>query len=93
MADKIGYKQVDQSAGVQVKKGPAGLFGLIVVNSTSGSVIIYDTDTGTPTGNILYQKASLAQGADLIFSGIGMAAQKGLYVVVGGTATINVLFT
>jgi broad specificity polyphosphatase/5'/3'-nucleotidase SurE len=93
MADKIGYKKVDQTAGVQVKTGPAGLFGLIVVNSTSGSITIYDTDTGTPTGNILYAKASLAQGADLVFSGIGMAAQNGIYVVVGGTATVNVLYT
>lgn len=90
-ADKLGYANVTQAAASTVKTGPAGLYGIIVTASTSGSVTIYD-NTGA-TGTVLFTKSSLSAGDVIHFGGNGIAAKNGLHVVVGGTGTVNVLYT
>lgn len=86
-ADKLGYHNQATTAGAQIKTGPAGLFG-IISTVTGGAVTIYD---GTSTsGTILYTK-TLAVGDVVHFGGLGLAAKKGLFIVV--TGTVNVLFT
>ena len=91
IADKIGYKQVTQASAVQVKTGPAGFFGLTVVASTSASVTVYDNTSAS--GTVLFTKSSLAVGEVIHFGGNAYAANKGLYVVVGGTGTVNIHYT
>lgn len=91
MADKLGYVQVTQAAASQVKTGPAGLFGIVVVASTSGTVTVYDNTAAS--GTVLFTKSSLAVGEVIQFGGQGIAANNGLHVVCGGTATVNVLYT
>jgi hypothetical protein len=91
MADKLGYATVTQVAPVTVKTGPAGFFGLTVTASTSGTVTVYDNTSAA--GTILFTKTSLAVGDVISFGGVGIAANKGLHVVCGGTATVNVIYS
>ena len=90
-AGKLSYANVTQAAAATVKFGPAGLFGIIVTASTSGSVTVYDNTAAS--GTVLFTKASLAVGDVIHFGGLGIAAKNGLHVVVGGTGTVNVLYT
>lgn len=89
--EKVGYATVTQAAATTIKTGPAGLFGVVVAASTSASVTVYDNTSAT--GTVLLTKSSLAVGETINFGGIGIAANKGLHVVVGGTGTVNVLYT
>lgn len=88
---RIGYTNVTQAAAVQVKTGPATLYGIIVTASTAGTVTVYDNTAAS--GTVLFTKASLAVGDVIHFGGLGIAANKGLHVVVGGTGTVNVMYT
>ncbi len=91
VAAKLGYANVTQAAASTVKVGPAGLFGVVVTASTSGSVTVYDNTAAS--GVVLFTKASLAVGDVIHFGGNGIAAKNGLHVVVGGTGTVNILYT
>ena len=91
LGDKLSYANVTQAAGALLKSGPAGLFGIVVTASTSGSVTIYDNTAAS--GTVLFTKSSLTVGDVIHFGGNGMAAKNGLYVSVGGTGTVNVLYT
>lgn len=91
MIQYTGYTQVTQAAAATVKSGPAKLFGLVVVASTSGTVTIYDNTAAS--GTVLFTKTGLAVGDVIHFGGMGIAAKAGLHVVCGGTAaTVNVLY-
>lgn len=90
-AEKIGYANVTQAAAATIKSGPAGLFGLTVTASTAGTVTIYDNTAAS--GVVLFTKSALAVGEVIHFGGLGLAAKNGLHVVVGGTGTVNVMFT
>jgi hypothetical protein len=86
----VGYRNVTQAAAATVKTGPAKLYGLIVTASTAGTVIIYDNTSAA--GTVLFTKVALAVGDVIHFGGVGLAANNGLHVVCGGTATVNVMF-
>lgn len=87
----VGYKQVTQAAAATVKTGPAKLFGIVVVASTSGTITIYDNTAAS--GTVLFSDATLTAGDVVHFGGIGLAANNGLHVVCGGTAaTVNVMY-
>lgn len=88
--DYVGYKTVTQAAAATVKRGPAKFYGLTVTVSTAGTVTIYDNTTNS--GTVLFTKSSLAVGDVVHFGGPGIAASKGLHVVCGGTATVNVFY-
>ena len=90
-SNKLSYANVTQAAAATVKTGPAGLFGLIVTASTSGTVTIYDNTAAS--GTVLFTKTTLAVGEVIQFGGLGIAAKNGLHVVVGGTGTVNILYT
>ena len=89
--DKLSYATVTQAAAATVKSGPAGLYGIIVTASTSGTVTVYDNTTAS--GTVLFTKSSLSVGDVIHFGGLGIAANNGIHVVCGGTATVNVMFT
>ena len=91
-ANKLGYAKVDQTgAGSLVKRGPTGFFGGTVVSSTAATITVYDNTSAT--GDILFQKTGLTAGEVISFGGLGFAAKVGLYVVVGGTGLVNILYT
>ncbi len=87
---KVPYVVVTQAAGTLVKDGPAALYGITVTASTSGSITVYDNTTNS--GTVLFTKSSLTVGEVIHFGGNSLAANKGLYVVCGGTATVNVMY-
>lgn len=91
MIPYVGYKQVTQAAAATVKSGPAKLCGVVVVASTAGTITIYDNTTNS--GTVLFTKTALAVGEVIHFGGLSIAANKGLHVACGGTATVNVLYT
>ena len=91
IVDKIGYETVTQAAAATVKTGPAGLFGIVVTASTSGTVTVYDNTNAS--GTVLFTQTALSVGDVIQFGGMGIAAKNGLHVVVGGTGTVNVLYT
>lgn len=85
-AVKLGYFASGATAGVQV--GPAGPRGLYGVISTvaGGAVTIYDgTDT---TGTILYAKTLAVGDAISLLGHVGIAANKGLFLVTAGSVIV-----
>ena len=90
-SNKLSYASVTQAASATIKTGPAGLFGIIVTASTSGTVTVYDNTAAS--GTVLFTKTTLAVGEVIQFGGLGIAAKNGLHVVVGGTGTVNILYT
>lgn len=90
IAPKLSYANVTQAAAATIKTGPAGLWGLTVTASSSGTVTIYDNTSAT--GTVLFTKSSLAVGDVIHFGGVGIAAKNGLHVVCGGTCTVNVIY-
>ena len=90
-SNKLSYASVTQAAAATIKTGPAGLFGIIVTASTLGTVTVYDNTAAS--GTVLFTKTTLAVGEVIQFGGLGIAAKNGLHVVVGGTGTVNILYT
>jgi hypothetical protein len=87
ISPRIGYLNQGATAGVQVKAGPAGFFGL-VCTLVGGAVTVYD---GTSTaGTILYTK-TMAVGDVVSFGEWGIAAKAGIFLVVTG-ATVNLMY-
>ena len=86
--DKLGYHNQGTTAGVQIKFGPAGFFG-VTSTITGGAVTVYD---GTSTGGVILFSKTLAVGEVIHFGGKGFAAKNGLFIVVAA-GTVNVLYT
>lgn len=89
-AVKLGYFNSGVTAGVQV--GPAGPRGLYGVISTvaGGAITIYDgVDT---SGVILFAKTLVAGEVVPIVGGVGLAANRGLFLVVTA-GTVNIIYT
>jgi len=89
-AEKIGYFPSGATAGVQIKTGPSGLFG-VISTITGGAVTIYD---GTSTSGTILFAQTLAAGAvaPIVGGSVGVAAKNGLFLVVAAGSVI-VLYT
>ena len=87
ISTKVGYKNQGTTAGAQIKTGPSALYG-IISTVTGGACTIYD---GTSNADPILFIKTLAVGDVISFGGLGIAANKGLYIVV--TGTVNVLYT
>lgn len=83
---KVGYKNQGTTAGAQIKTGPSALFG-VVSTVTGGACTIYD---GTSASDPILFTKTLTVGDVIHFGGVGLAANKGLFIVV--TGTVNVLY-
>lgn len=90
MSERIGYEQVTEAAAETIKTGPAGFFGFVCVSSTAGTITVYDNTSAA--GTVLYAKDALAKGDAVHLGGLGLAAKNGLHVVIGGAATVNVMY-
>lgn len=81
-----GYKNI--TATGNVSPVPATIIGVLCATTTGGTFIVYDsatTGTGTPiTGTITPAAGS--------FTPIYADATAGLYIVVGGTANLTVIY-
>jgi hypothetical protein len=86
----VQYKQVTQAAAATVKSTTGDLYGVVVNSSTSGTVTVYDNTSAT--GTVVFTASSLTVGQVIHFGGCGIRCGNGIHVVVGGTATVNVLY-
>lgn len=92
VAVKLGYKVVDQAGTASlIKSNPAGFFGFTCLTSTAATIAVYDGTSAS--GTLIYSKSALAVGDVVHFGGNGIATGNGLFVVVGGTGSVAVLFT
>lgn len=83
---KVGYKAQGTTTGAQIKNGPSTFYG-VISTVTGGSCVIYD---GTSSSDPVLFSKTLAVGDAVTFGGVGIAANKGLFVVV--TGTVNILY-
>ena len=85
----VSYKQVTQAAAATVKPTMGDVYGVTVNSSTSGTVTIRD---GGASGTIVFVSGTLTAGQVIHFGGCGIRCGTDIYVSVGGTATVNVLY-
>lgn len=81
-----GYKQI--SATGNVSPVGASLLGIFVSSATAGTVTIYDSATTTTTDKVIDTTAVV--GGTWYPMPVGTTA--GIYVVIGGVASITVVF-
>jgi hypothetical protein len=88
----IGNLQIGQAAQItgsqNVKSGQGAILGVIVSGSTSGTLALYDSATTTTTSKLV-DTIALTGGGVLPIS-LGFSA--GLYAVIGGTASITIVY-
>lgn len=85
----VSVTNVTQAAAATVKAIAGEFYGIVVLSSTAGTVTVYDNTAAS--GKVLFTKAALAAGEVIHFGGCGLKAAVGLHVVVGGTASVNVM--
>lgn len=81
-----GYKQITATANVSPL--PANLVGIFVSASTSGTITVYD-DPATGTTTKAVDTFNAVAGT---YYPLPISLSKGLYVVLGGTASVTVVF-
>lgn len=80
---------VQLSASALVKTGAGRVQGIIVASHTSGTIKLWDNTAGS--GTVLVDTITLAVGERFI-NLLGMNFATGLYVTIGGTANITVVY-
>ena len=80
------YKQITASANIQ--SYASNLLGVFCSSSTAGTLTVYD-DAGTGTTTKVVDTFTLVAGT---FYQLPFGLSKGLYVVIGGTASVTVAF-
>lgn len=91
VSQPASYTQVTQAAEAQPKIGVGELVGAIVISSTAGTLTVYD-NASAASGTQLLALTGLTAGQIIHFGGAGIICKLGLHVVVGGTATVNLLW-
>lgn len=81
-----GYKQMTASANVSAL--PANLIGVFCSSSTSGTLTVYD-DPATGTTTKAVDTFNLVTGT---YYPLPISTSKGIYVAIGATASITVVF-
>jgi len=81
-----GYKQI--SATGNVSPFGASLLGIFVSSATAGTVTIYDSATTTTTAKVI-DTTTVIGGT---WYPMPVGTTSGIYVVIGGVASITVVF-
>ena len=76
------------SASTLVKSSEGAILGIIVSSATNGTITLYDSATAA-TNNKIVDTLSVNSGNILPIS-LGFA--NGLYVVIGGTASLTIVY-
>jgi len=74
------------AATTQVKVGAGKLFGIFVSASSSGTLTVYDTGAGSTSNGKISNTITVAAGSQYLSFPAGIFFNKGLYIVLGGTA-------
>lgn len=87
--DNVKYKQLSASAQI---KATAGAFHGYIVNSHSGGTLKF-WDSDAASGAVLIDTITLPSGPTSLVLNNGIDCPNGLYVTIGGTASVTILFT
>lgn len=83
------YKYTNLTASGLVKTGDGGVLGIIINSNSSGTIKMYDSLTAS--GTVFNDTISLgATERNIAF--FGKTFYTGLYVEIGGTANISVVY-
>lgn len=85
----LTYAIVTQAAAATVKSIHGEFYGFHVQSSTAGTITVRD---GGAAGTIVFTKTGLTAGEVVNFGGGGILCKNDIYVSVGGTATVTVLY-
>ena len=83
------YAKVTQAAAATVKSTRGEFYGFTVVSSSSGTITVKD---GGSSGTTIFAATALTAGQVVTFGGCGILCKNDIYVSVGGTADVTVLF-
>jgi hypothetical protein len=86
----LQYTQCTQAAAATIREGKALFNGFVCISSTSGTITVYDNTSAT--GTKIYENLAISAGQLVSLYEAGIVCKNGIHVVVGGTATVNVLF-
>lgn len=89
VSEPVTYAIVTQAAAATVKATRGEFYGILVNSSTSGTVTVKDGGSG---GTTVFTSGTLAAGQVITFGGIGVLCKTDIYVTVGGTANVTVLY-
>jgi len=85
----VAYKPMAASGVVKPIGGE--VYGWICLTSAAGTITVYDDNAGT-SGNVLMGPVALVAGTSFNFSSIAVRTSKGIYIAIGGAATLNFLY-
>lgn len=80
------------TATVQVKPAAGKLFGIFVSSTSSGTLTVYDTATGSTSDPKILDTITLTAGTTYANFPPGLFFNKGLYVVLANTASFTVAY-
>jgi hypothetical protein len=80
------------AATTQVKVGAGKLYGVFVSSSSSGTLTIYDSPASSNSDPKIIDTVSISAGTTYVNIPAGLYFNKGLYIVLGGTASITVAY-
>lgn len=81
----------DIAASGLVKTGAGRFFGFMVNSNSSGTVKVWDNTAGS--GTVIFNTITLPAGSTAIFVlPVAVRFTTGLYITIGGTADITVLY-
>ena len=85
----VVYAKVTQAAAATVKITRGEFYGFTVVSSSSGTITVKDGGSG---GTTIYTATGLTAGQVVHFGGCGILCDNDIYISVGGTAEVTVLY-
>lgn len=80
------------NATVQVKVGAGKLYGIFVSTSSSGTLTVYDSPASSTSDPKIANTITVSAGTQYLSFPSGIFFNKGLYIVLGSTATFTVVY-
>jgi hypothetical protein len=80
------------NATIQVKVGAGKLYGIFVSTSSSGTLTVYDSPAGSTSDPKIANTITISAGTQYLSFPAGIYFNKGLYIVLGSTATFTVVY-
>lgn len=90
MASIDGAVVLNMSASAQVKAGSGIFYGFTVNSNSSGTIKVWDALTAT--GRVIMNTYTFPAGSSVVTLPASAVFGTGLFVTIGGTADISVLY-
>lgn len=80
------------TADAQVKLGAGKLYAVFCNSTSTGTFKLYDTDTGTATGDAICGTVTPAAGGSYLNTPAGIWFDKGLYIDIANTIDYTIVY-